>query len=1082
MAFMATFVLIPRTSHAFADHTGMIAEAMDGYGFSSCRIRAVGRFSTLQDIEIHNYSALDHFDRSEELAASDVGNIQRFSRIRFFGAQQLIFDREREAVVAIRNRDWLAADVALGKALHGLQDFFSHSNYCDLSADDRAVALAALLNDDVETGHLVSPPSGLMLGCTKTCLPDGIFCNCYNDGFQHNDVNLDDPGKTTSPGDPSCTPRRKGYECARQAATGASIAFLTMLHNKLGDETWNTYTSAPTDLDFEDLHEVCVDLEQFVLNRFRPAWDGAFKCLEKVSGRDPNEKLGPTGVGTERYVTGQVPLTYTIHFENVASASARAQTVKVTDQLHDATVDLSTFGMGPIYFGDKLLVPPPGLKAFSQDVDLRPDRDLLVRVEGGIDSTGLVTCRFSSLDPASGQLVTDPLAGFLPPNTSPPQGEGGILFTVLPKRGLATGTQITNQASVVFDNNPSLDTQTWLNTVDDAKPESHVLPLAASQECGAFLVQWSGTDQGAGVERFTIFVSEDGASFTPWLEDVTGTSEIFYGKRDKTYAFYSVAQDFAGNQEDKAAIAEARTRVIDGTPPTLAAPPAMTVYSGPGATTCALVIADTTLGSAVVNDNCPSGVVTRAGVPNGNVFPVGTTTVTYTATDAAGNAATAIQGVTVVDGTPPTIAAPRDTIQLAMTVPTSLGLVPPSAGDNCGTVTVTNDAPTLFMAGVTAVTWTVTDSHGNTGTATQRVRIVPAATIQVEAALRTTGTGTRPASTKTAQPLILKVFERSTVGSPDPKDFGTIWGATTGLLQSHNVSISGPTVVTSASGQANLYTIVVPSTDPVNADLASGSYLVVGQATIEGVSVYPGRPRDPLATGSTTRIYLEEIKNASGRIAAAKTTEVPGSLLLITEPACLEFTGTQELYPIVYESVEGDWSVVVKADPPEGFVSTPGALTTDVVPDQVRTLQFTITDVGSHWTSTRVTHRLRHNGRDIEVVSEAGMVNRQKRQSRPVQVASQQGPPPTRYALRKNQPNPFNPSTVLEFDLPEPAVVTLAVYDIAGHQVAVLVDRRQYEPGRHQVLFTNRGLASGVYYYRLKAGSFMDTKRMVLLQ
>jgi hypothetical protein len=93
--------------------------------------------------------------------------------------------------------------------------------------------------------------------------------------------------------------------------------------------------------------------------------------------------------------------------------------------------------------------------------------------------------------------------------------------------------------------------------------------------------------------------------------------------------------------------------VVDKTPPSLVPPPPLNLSAEPG--TCGLSISDAQL-QATVGDNCPGGMtITRAGVPANNLFPVGTTPVTYTATDASGNTATATQRVTVTDSTTPEI-------------------------------------------------------------------------------------------------------------------------------------------------------------------------------------------------------------------------------------------------------------------------------------------------------------------------------------------------------------------------------------------------------------------------------------------
>ncbi len=88
---------------------------------------------------------------------------------------------------------------------------------------------------------------------------------------------------------------------------------------------------------------------------------------------------------------------------------------------------------------------------------------------------------------------------------------------------------------------------------------------------------------------------------------------------------------------------------------------------------------------------------------------------------------------------------------------------------------------------------------------------------------------------------------------------------------------------------------------------------------------------------------------------------------------------------------------------------------------------------------------------------------------------------PVGYVLRQNYPNPFNPRTGVRFQVPGVSDVKLTVYDILGREVVVLVNERK-SPGTYEVSFDGNGLASGVYLYRLTAGSFVQTRKMLVIK
>ncbi|MEJ2614645.1 MAG: T9SS type A sorting domain-containing protein [Ignavibacteriaceae bacterium] len=88
---------------------------------------------------------------------------------------------------------------------------------------------------------------------------------------------------------------------------------------------------------------------------------------------------------------------------------------------------------------------------------------------------------------------------------------------------------------------------------------------------------------------------------------------------------------------------------------------------------------------------------------------------------------------------------------------------------------------------------------------------------------------------------------------------------------------------------------------------------------------------------------------------------------------------------------------------------------------------------------------------------------------------------PTKYYLYQNQPNPFNPSTVIKYELPEETSVNIVIYNIIGEKVAELVNSFQ-RAGRHEIVWDAKYIASGIYFCRMKAGNFVSTKKLVLFK
>jgi rhamnogalacturonan endolyase len=179
-------------------------------------------------------------------------------------------------------------------------------------------------------------------------------------------------------------------------------------------------------------------------------------------------------------------------------------------------------------------------------------------------------------------------------------------------------------------------------------------------------------------------------------------------------------KDESGNTQT----ATQQVTVVDDVKPTITAPEDVQAGTNNGCSATSVV-----LGTPAVSDNCSDADHLTVTNDAPNEFPQGTTTVTWTVKDAAGNTTTATQQVTVVDDVKPTITAPAN-VQNGTNngcTATSVALGTPTVSDNCSDanhLTVTNDAPNEFPQGTTTVTWTVKDAAGNTSTATQQVTVV----------------------------------------------------------------------------------------------------------------------------------------------------------------------------------------------------------------------------------------------------------------------------------------------------------------------------------------------------------------------
>jgi len=315
---------------------------------------------------------------------------------------------------------------------------------------------------------------------------------------------------------------------------------------------------------------------------------------------DPNELAGIPGIGIPGWVSVAEPLTYIIRFANVPTATAPVQRAVVTNPLNIVADDIQTLTMLTMTVARHQVSIPANfnplaaLNQFDTNLDLRPAKNLFVQIHVGMDtSTGLITWIFQSIDPTTGLPPTDPTVGFLDPGASV-----SLFFTVKPKAGLPTATQISDQATITFDANQPMSTAAWTNTLDNNAPVSHVGALPATESCSNFKVQWSGSDVGAGTQDYTVYSSDNGAGFVPWLTSTNTTSSVFQAQVGHSYGFYSIARDLVGNVEPGKTSAEATTRVASASscgPPSLSGAASVVSYVN---STLSLNLAFTNIGTS----------------------------------------------------------------------------------------------------------------------------------------------------------------------------------------------------------------------------------------------------------------------------------------------------------------------------------------------------------------------------------------------------------------------------------------------------------------------------------------------------
>ncbi len=170
-------------------------------------------------------------------------------------------------------------------------------------------------------------------------------------------------------------------------------------------------------------------------------------------------------------------------------------------------------------------------------------------MSAGIDgATNTATWLIQAIDPNTGALVEGAFTGLL--GTA---GNGRVSYQIQAKQGLTTGTEISTQARVFFNNAAPVDTQIITNTIDAVAPTSQVTAAPLVAGSSDYLVKWTVADDpsGAGVKGTSVYVSDNGGEFKVWQSQTTASEGVFKGIAGHSYEFLSIALDNAGNIENQ---------------------------------------------------------------------------------------------------------------------------------------------------------------------------------------------------------------------------------------------------------------------------------------------------------------------------------------------------------------------------------------------------------------------------------------------------------------------------------------------------------------------------------------------------
>ncbi|MBR1513249.1 MAG: hypothetical protein IJ622_03030 [Bacteroidales bacterium] len=271
---------------------------------------------------------------------------------------------------------------------------------------------------------------------------------------------------------------------------------------------------------------------------------------------DPNDIHGYLSESGSHYMRQEIQnVQYEIEFENdTTMATAAAHTIIVRDTLDATKFDLNSLAARSASIGDKRL-ELNGEQQFAYTLDLRPEIYVIAQVEQVYDpTTGIIQWTIQSLDPMTMEPTDDPNQGVLPVNYFG-NGIGSVDYSIDLKEAFADGTEISNRAGIIFDQEDIIMTPTWTNIIDAVKPTSHIESVEMVNDSLAF--SFVSDDNRSGVWYHTLYYRNDSTQMEWQVRkpQIIG-NEFMLQPEWQTTEYLVIAVDSAGNREEKEMVAE----------------------------------------------------------------------------------------------------------------------------------------------------------------------------------------------------------------------------------------------------------------------------------------------------------------------------------------------------------------------------------------------------------------------------------------------------------------------------------------------------------------------------------------------